>query len=336
MTESAPSDDAVAGNIESAIESAFGGAKPAPKAAPPVAAAPEPEVEEIEAAPPPEDGEELLEAEPTEEAPPVAEPEIEIEVDGRKEIVRGSDKIKELAQKGYHYSKGTEEVARAKEQIAAQVHILELNQKFHGAIVGDLAELQALDKQLEAYNKIDWSTAIDTNFVEAMKAQEQRAQLREARNQKLQELQGKKSQFDEGQAKAAQQLQAAEMGQLLAKLPSWRNSETRTAEDAAIRTELANYGFRDQEIGSIMDHRMILVARDAMKYRALQRSKTDAVKQVRAAPAVSKPGAAGAQAQVTAKEKFQKFQANFKAQGQKGQHRAQEASLEKLFSRTFK
>lgn len=333
-----------------ALEGAFGDtpkAPAAPKPAPVAKAAPVPEPAEEtapaedEPLPVDEDGEvnvdQLLDGEPEEPAITEPDPEFEVEVNGQKEIVRGKEKVTELLQKGLHYSRGSEEVARVREQLMAQAQMQQQQTAFQQAAFADISALQALDAQLEQFAKIDWATAIDSDFVGVMKLQEQRSALREAKNAKLAELNQKQQQFQQGQAEAAQRMLVAEESALLAKLPAWRNSETAKAEKTAISSALATrYGFQASELQNIMDHRMILVARDAMKWQELQRNKTEKVKQLRDAPPVAKPGAAATQADPHSKAGFAKFTQELKRQGRAGNHRAQEELLTKAFSRTFK
>jgi hypothetical protein len=82
-----------------------------------------------------------------------------------------------------------------------------------------------------------------------------------------------------------------------------------------------------------MDHRMLLVARDAAAYRKLLANKDARVKQAREAPATAKPGAA---AQPNGRAGFNKIRGKIKELGTKGNHRAQEELATQLFERTFK
>lgn len=334
------SEEKTAAAIESAMEAAFGTSAPEPPAPAPIAQAPAAPEEAPTAEEPPDPAQALLDAaEPPPEvpvAPSAAEPEFTIEVNGQTEVVKGAEQIRELLQKGRHYSRGTEEIARVRDQLVAQGALLNQQQAFQREIVGDIAELRALDKQIEQFNGVDWSRAIDTDFVQALKLQEQRNAVKEMRAAKLAEIQGKQQRFEQGQAEAARSMLAAEEAALLAKLPDWRNNERATAEKQAITRELTRYGFQPSEISHLMDHRMVLLARDAMKWQELQRSKTEKVKQVRDAPPVVKPGAAPAQADANSKAGFQQFTREFRKQGRSGNHRAQETALEKVLSRTFK
>ncbi len=322
-------------SVESALESAFGNA-PAPQKVPAKETAPAQDapVDEpaAEAAPVEE-----AEAEPVEaaeaEAAPEPEPEFEIEVNGARELVRGKDQIRELLQKGRDYSQKTEAVARARDSIIAQAQQQAMAAQFQGQAWEDITAIRALDSRLDEYNKVDWATAFDTDPFNALKLKEQRDQLREQRNAKVAEFQAKRQQFEAGQAQAAQQRLAAEQSALLNKLPEWRNTEQATKEQREIANTLAqSYGFNEAEIAGLVDHRMVMVARDAMKYRMLQANKTAKVQQVRTAPPVIKPGAQQDKGKVEARSDLKQF----REAGRKGEHRTQEQLLEKMLGRAFK
>ena len=322
-------------SVESALESAFGNA-PAPQKVPAKETAPAQDapVDEpaAEAAPVEEAEAEPVEAAEAEPAPE-PEPEFEIEVNGAKELVRGKDQIRELLQKGRDYSQKTEAVARARDSIIAQAQQQAMAAQFQGQAWEDITAIRALDSRLDEYNKVDWATAFDTDPFNALKLKEQRDQLREQRNAKVAEFQAKRQQFEAGQAQAAQQRLAAEQSALLNKLPEWRNTEQATKEQREIANTLAqSYGFNEAEIAGLVDHRMVMVARDAMKYRMLQANKTAKVQQVRTAPPVIKPGAQQDKGKVEARSDLKQF----REAGRKGEHRTQEQLLEKMLGRAFK
>ena len=322
-------------SVESALESAFGNA-PAPQKVPAKEAAPAQDapVDEpaAEAAPVEEAEAEPVEAAEAEPAPE-PEPEFEIEVNGARELVRGKDQIRELLQKGRDYSQKTEAVARARDSIIAQAQQQAMAAQFQGQAWEDITAIRAIDSRLDEYNKVDWATAFDTDPFNALKLKEQRDQLREQRNAKVAEFQAKRQQFEAGQAQAAQQRLAAEQSALLNKLPEWRNTEQATKEQREIANTLAqSYGFNEAEIAGLVDHRMVMVARDAMKYRMLQANKTAKVQQVRTAPPVIKPGAQQDKGKVEARSDLKQF----REAGRKGEHRTQEQLLEKMLGRAFK
>ena len=285
-----------------------------------------PEPEAVEAAP--EDDAEADVA----LAPVVAEPEFEIVIDGVPEIVKGADQIKELLQKGRDYGRKAEAVARARDAIQAQYNQQMVSAKFQELVLEDVSQLRSLDAQLEQYQRIDWSTAYDTDPFNAMKLKEQRDQLREVRSAKLQEITGKHQQFQQSQAQAAQQMLAAESAALFAKLPEWRNSDNRTKEQQKIRASLENAGFNPGEIDGVIDHRMLLVARKAAMWDELQSGKKAKIGQVQAAPPVIKPGSLADKGKVQARDEMKTLRSAVK----NNDTRTQEALVERMLNRAFK
>lgn len=321
--------------LEAALESAIGDAKAAPLPKP--ALAPPPQVLVEEDQPEPLEAIELIDDESNEEPAPVVEPEILIEINGRQEVVKGEAKIKELVQKGLDYSRGSEEVARVREQLIAQAQATEQYAQFQQAAFVDISQLQQIDARLQQFNQIDWNALIESDFVGAMKLQAQRQQLNDARQVALYTLNQKKQAFDQSQAQATQNRLATEEAALVAKLPAWRNSEKGNAESAEIRrwaASYAPYGLSAAEVSVIPDHRYMLILRDAYLYRMGKQNVKD--KQIREAPPVVKPGAASAQSALNTRTTQAKQLQSFRALGRKGQNRAQEPILEGMLNRAFK
>ena len=61
---------------------------------------------------------------------------------------------------------------------------------------------------------------------------------------------------------------------------------------SGVKSTLKNYGFNDQEIASLADHRMLMVIKDAMSYRGLKNSKPIVQKKIANAPKIIKSGVA--------------------------------------------
>ena len=79
---------------------------------------------------------------------------------------------------------------------------------------------------------------------------------------------------------------------LVQKLPELADAEKGPKMKALLRTYLQEAGFNEQEMGQLVDHRQVLVVRDAMRYRDLMKSKPSTVKKLKGLPKVQKPGAA--------------------------------------------
>jgi hypothetical protein len=96
----------------------------------------------------------------------------------------------------------------------------------------------------------------------------------------------------------------AEVAKLRDKVPEWRDPEAFSRDFQAIEAEASkHYGFNAAELRSVIDHRALMVLRDAAAYRRLQGQKSVVEKKVAAAPkSVVKPGSVAAKATVTAQE----------------------------------
>lgn len=323
------------GALESALGAAFSDA-PAEAPAPKVQAR---QPAAIEAEPPliESDPADLLEGfedeQPVETPPEVAEAEFEIDLDGKPEVIRGNDRVKELLARGLKAGRGFEENARMREALAAQANQAQLQAQFQQVVSPDIAHVHALEQQLQAYQKVDWSAEYDRDPFNAMKLKEQRDQLREQRAAAIQNLNAKQQHFTQQFQANSQRVLAAENEALLAKVPAWRNPEKASLEKGEITSALtSHYGFTQGEIG-MTDHRMLMVARDAVAYRKLLANKDARLKQAREAPATARPGAV---AQPNSRADFNKVRGKIKELGTKGNHRAQEELATRLFEKAFK
>jgi len=74
------------------------------------------------------------------------------------------------------------------------------------------------------------------------------------------------------------------------RIPEFSDPNKSESFKSGIKTTLKGYGFSDQEIGSLADHRMLMVIKDAMAYKGLRNSKPIVQKKVANAPKVIKPG----------------------------------------------
>lgn len=82
----------------------------------------------------------------------------------------------------------------------------------------------------------------------------------------------------------------AEQEQLFSKVPEWRDPAKYTEAAQTIAKTGQEYGFSLDELSGLVDHRMILVLKDAAAYRAMQSANPE-TKKVAQAPATLKPGA---------------------------------------------
>jgi hypothetical protein len=100
------------------------------------------------------------------------------------------------------------------------------------------------------------------------------------------------------------EIEAAEIAKLRDKVPEWRDPEAFMKEFTSIESEaVKTYGFSAEEMRNLVDHRALLVLRDAAKYRAMQVKQSVVEKKVAAAPkAVVKPGSPAQKASLDTRE----------------------------------
>ena len=76
------------------------------------------------------------------------------------------------------------------------------------------------------------------------------------------------------------------------KIPEFSDPSKADSFKMGLRKSLRNYGFNDDEIGTLADHRFLMVAKDAMSYQNLKDKKPIVQKKVANAPKVVKAGVA--------------------------------------------
>lgn len=216
---------------------------------------------------------------------------VTIKVDG-KDVAMTKAELAEHYKNGLRqadYTRKTMETAEARKAAEAEAskakaerdQYAEKLQHFAIQQNGTIHELQSqLTEELLTSDPVEYLKLERT--LHARQAQLQQAQ------QELQQigLQQKHEQEQSAQSYRAQQLEA-----LQAKLPEWKDPAKAKAEAEQIKDFLTAQEFTPEDIAQLGDHRLILLARKAMQFDALQAKAREAVKKVQAAPAkVEKPG----------------------------------------------
>lgn len=99
-------------------------------------------------------------------------------------------------------------------------------------------------------------------------------------------------QQSEAQARAMQAYVQQEMQALKAVVPEFGDAQKASKlRENLVRGGSEYYGYQAEEIGNVMDHRAIMVLKDAVAYRNLMKGKDKAAKKVSNAKPVVKPGA---------------------------------------------
>lgn len=215
---------------------------------------------------------------------------VKLKVNG-EELEKPLDEVIALAQQGVDYTKKTQEVAEQRKALEEYAQTIKVQEEafqqqvqLQQALIGDVAELTAVDKQLAQFNDVNWQELSDTDFVEAQKLFFTYNQLQQKRSELATGLETKAQQVQQQEAKRLQE--RIEKGkEILAKeIPNW--SRETTQELVAVGKE---YGFTDDELSTIIDPRHVKVLHDAMQWRKLQKNSVVKNKVSQAKPVV-KPG----------------------------------------------
>lgn len=160
-----------------------------------------------------------------------------------------------VRQKAHEYEQGLAQVAQALEALTGEPNWEQLRKELPP------------DKFLE--RKADWELA-KANTERLKAKQQQLAAEREAQLERAQDA-----------------YYRAESDKLKAAVPEFGDPDKGKELNAKLKRHLKGYGFTDEQIGQVTDHRLVLLALDAMKYKDLHREPSPEAKKktpIRTAP----------------------------------------------------
>lgn len=214
---------------------------------------------------------------------------INTKIDGQTGTIALQDVIKSYQLEG-HLNNKSMEVSEQKKALDSEKETFAKQSQ---------QKLQQLDNALQVafselyqdFERVDWATLERSDPSEysalRLKFQDREARLKHAMTA-LDEERGK---AQNQQVEQLQEAREANLKELLAKVPEWSDPKVFEQGRADLKKNLQSYGFTDEEVSSVIDHRFILLARDAMKYRELQDKKETVIKKVKVAPKTAKSGA---------------------------------------------
>lgn len=209
-------------------------------------------------------------------------------IDGKEMQVPLADVLKSYQLEG-HVNNKSIEVSNQKAALEAERQQWQqaTQQALHQhQAMGNLA-LQMLNHD---YQKIDWNNLRVNNPAEFAALQTEFGQRQQQIQGFLQQVDQAKQQETAQQQHARQQALAQENDRLMNARSEWRDPQAFSKARDQIAQYARSVGFQDAELSQIFDHRIMLVLDDAARYRALQAATPQALKQVRQAPPMAKPG----------------------------------------------
>jgi len=174
------------------------------------------------------------------------------------------------------YRRKTEDLAYDKKQFQTES---EKQRQNYSTKLSELNQMMSVaQQQLNAeINSADLEKLYEEDPTEAARIEHRLKKKQEKLNQAMQKTQSEqKKQFD-GFLQDQQR-------KLVQKMPEFSNPEKASQLKTSMKNTLNSYGFNDQEIAQVYDHRIVMLVNDAMKFRNMQKAKPNMAKKI------SKPG----------------------------------------------
>ena len=170
------------------------------------------------------------------------------------------------------YRQKTEELSHQRKQFQSESEKQRLD---YSQKLNDLNQRLSNAQQdlKEEINSSDLDKMYDEDPTEAARVERKLKKKQDALNQSLQQAQAEQkeqfSSFLQDQQK-----------KLLSKMPEFSDPAKASNIKSNMKTTLNNYGFNDQEVAQVYDHRIVMLVNDAMKYRSMQNSKPNIAKKI--------------------------------------------------------
>ena len=226
------------------------------------------------------------------------EPIYTVTIDGTNFEVT-QDELIQGYQRNADYTRKTQELAAEKQQSS---DFVERSKKDVEAKLARLDQLnQAASAQLQQeYAQVDFEKLYDEDPVEAARMEHKMRK----KNEQLQQVQQQTQQL---QMEEFNKYLEAQQKQLNIKVPEINHPERGPQFKKQMRDYLSNMGFDNKEIDSVYDHRYVMLVKDAMSYRNLQKAKPQIKKKAVNAPKVVKGGVSKSKGQQEAEVKRQQL-----------------------------
>ena len=226
------------------------------------------------------------------------EPFYSVTVDGTELSVNLEELIQGY-QRNADYTRKTQELAQERNQSS---EFVERSKKDVEAKLQKLDQLNnAAQAQLQQeYAEVDFEKLYDEDPVEA-------ARLEHKMRKKHEQLAQVSQQTQELQSQEFNKYLGEQQKLLSQKIPELMDEQKGPRFKQQMREYLGNIGFNDNEINSVYDHRYVMLVKDAMSYRNLQKAKPQIKKKVANAPKVVKGGVAKSKGRADAEAKRQQL-----------------------------
>ena len=206
---------------------------------------------------------------------------------------------KEAVLRQSDYTKKTQALANLQAQATDRLQYAEAREQLAAAVIQDVADLRALQGELQKFQSADWASLYDANPGQALRFQQQMRDLEKQVNEKQGTIQQKAAHISKATAEHARfQWEKAEQGarELIGNITP--------QENIAMAQTIRGLGISEQEFKTrFADPRIIAAVHKAAKWDALQAGKPKAMETAKGAPPVVKPGASTGNQSAATKDK---------------------------------
>jgi hypothetical protein len=222
-----------------------------------------------------EEASEEVSQEQTNEIPQEQDSTYKVKVAGQ-ELDVTLDELKNGYSRDADYRRKTEELSYEKKQFMSES---EKQRQDYSSKLNELNQLMSVaQQQLNAeINSADLDKLYEEDPTEAARVERRLRRKQEKLNQAMEKTQSEQRKQFEG-------FLSDQKKQLASKMPEFSDPAKASQLASSMKTTLNNYGFNDQEISQVYDHRIVMLVNDAMKYRKMQNSKPNLAKKI------TKPG----------------------------------------------
>jgi hypothetical protein len=222
-----------------------------------------------------EETSEEVSQEQTNEIPQEQDSTYKVKVAGQ-ELDVTLDELKNGYSRDADYRRKTEELSYEKKQFMSES---EKQRQDYSSKLNELNQLMSVaQEQLNAeINSADLDKLYDEDPTEAARVERRLKRKQDKLNQAVQKTQLEQQQQFESFLQDQQK-------KLTLKMPEFSDPAKSSQLKNNMRSYLTSYGFNDQEIAQVYDHRIVMLVNDAMKYRNMQNSKPNLAKKI------TKPG----------------------------------------------
>jgi len=209
------------------------------------------------------------------------------------------DELRNGYQRDADYRRKTEELSNDRKnfQSESEKQRLDYSQKLNELNQSLSVAQQDLNAEI---NSADLDKLYDEDPTEAARVERKLKKKQEALNQSLQKAQTEQKQQFETFLQDQQR-------KLVSKMPEFSDPAKASSLKANMKNTLNNYGFNDQEVAQVYDHRIVMLVNDAMKYRSMQNSKPNLAKKISKPSKVFSSGVKQGKTELNQKARKEKF-----------------------------